>query len=69
MLCHFHNEVMAVSIQFKSKDSYEIKCGGSFTFQMTRHFLPSLNNLISKGFFFIFNAAVLLLGNDENTKF
>ena len=48
---------------------YEIKCTGWFTFQMTRHFWPSLDNGLIKGFLKIFIATVLLVDNDDNSKF
>ena len=50
MLRHLYNEVMAISSQFQSKRSYENKCAGWFTFQMTRHFWPSLHNGLIKHF-------------------
>ena len=55
MLRHFHKEAMAVSEQFFSNDTYEIKCAGWFTFQMTRNFLPSLANAVTEGFFLDFH--------------
>ena len=47
ILRNFYNEILAVTTQFESKNSYEIKCAGWFTFQTTRYFLSSLDNAIT----------------------
>ena len=69
MLRRFYRELRAVSAQFQSKRSYEIKYAILFTFQMTGHFDSVLITGSIKRFFTIFIPAVLLVDDDDNRKF